>query len=322
VRECYGQMDDDSRVRVSVVIPARDAAAMIGRTVSAACAQQLDGPFEVIVVDDGSIDDTASIAADAGARVVTNSQPQGPADARNAGVAAATAPLIAFTDADCIPAPGWLQAGVDALSEADLVQGRVEPEPGIPVGPFDHVITVREESGLYETANLLVRREWFDRVGGFRPFIDPARGHFGEDLVFGWAVRRQGGRSAYAPDALVHHEVVKRDAAAWIRERRRLQLFPAAAREVPELRSRWYLGIFLSRRTAKLDLALAGALAALVARRPWLLLLGLPYARATFQTRHWRRRWVLEQNLAHLAGDLVGFAALVKGSIRSRRAVL
>ena len=169
-------MLDDSRVRVSVVIPARDAEAMIGRTVAAARAQELDGPFEVIVVDDGSTDDTARVAADAGARVVSNGEPAGPADARNAGVAASTAPLIAFTDADCVPAPGWLRAGVDALDGSDLVQGRVEPEPDVPVGPFDHVITVREETGLYETANLFVRREWFDRVGGFKPFIDPARG--------------------------------------------------------------------------------------------------------------------------------------------------
>lgn len=322
MREWYGRMDDDSRVRVSVVIPARDAEATIGRAVAAACAQEIDAVFEVIVVDDGSRDGTGRVAAEAGARVVRNAQAMGPADARNAGVAAAGAPLIAFTDADCVAAPGWLAAGVAALERADLVQGRVEPEPGEQPGPFDHTITVREETGLYETANLFVRREWFDRAGGFRPFIDPAHGHFGEDLVFGWAVRRAGGRSAFASDALVHHDVVTRPAAAWIRERRRLQLFPAATREVPELRSRWYLGAFLSPRTAKFDLALAGLLAAIAWRRPWPLVLALPYARATFQTRHWRRRRVLAQNAAHVAGDFVGFASLVEGSIRSRRVVL
>src|SRR3954468_8673666 len=90
-REWYGRVGDHSRVRVSVVIPARDAEAMIGRTVAAARAQELDGPFEVIVVDDGSTDDTARAAADAGARVVRNARAAGPADARNAGVAASTA---------------------------------------------------------------------------------------------------------------------------------------------------------------------------------------------------------------------------------------
>ena len=309
-------------MRVSVVIPARDAAALIGSAVAAALAQDLHDDFEVIVVDDGSADATAQIASDAGARVVANPTPLGPADARNAGVAAARGELIAFTDADCVPAPGWLEAGVAALAGADLVQGRVEPEPGVEIGPFDHTITVREETGLYETANLFVRREWFERVGGFKAFIDPSRGHFGEDLVFGWAVRRAGGRSAFAHDALVHHEVVPRPAAAWIRERKRLHLFPEATRIVPELRSRWYLGIFLSQRTAKLDLALAAALLALFTRRPPLLLLALPYARATFRTDQWQRRWVAEQNLALLAGDLVGLASLVRGSVKAKQVVL
>lgn len=309
-------------MRVSVVIPARDAEAMIGRTVAAVMSQELDGSFEVLVVDDGSTDATARIAREAGARVVSNETALGPADARNAGVAASSAPLIAFTDADCVPAAGWLRAGVAALEEADLVQGRVEPEPGVAVGPFDHVITVRDETGLYETANLFVRREWFDRVGGFRAFIDPAQGHFGEDLVFGWEVRRAGGRPAFASDALVHHEVVKRPASAWIAERRRLRLFPEATRVVPELRSRWFLGVFLSRRTAKLYLALAALLLALRTRRPLLLLLALPYARATFRTDQWYRRWVLEQNAAHLAGDLVGLLALLEGSAKAKRVVL
>jgi len=309
-------------VRLTVVIPARDAEATIGRTVAAAVAQELDDEFEVLVVDDGSRDATARVARDAGARVVSNASALGPADARNAGVAAVDAPLIAFTDADCVPAPGWLHAGVAALERADLVQGRVEPEPGVPVGPFDHVIAVREDSGLYETANLFVRRDWFERVGGFRPFIDPAQGHFGEDLVFGWAVRRAGGRSAFASEALVHHEVVKRPASVWIAERKRLRLFPEATRAVPELRSRWFLGLFLSRRTAKFDLALAALIAAFITRRPLLVLLALPYARATLRTDQWRRRWVLEQNVAHVAGDLVGLAALIAGSVKTRRVVL
>jgi glycosyltransferase involved in cell wall biosynthesis len=310
-------------VRVSVIIPARDAEATIGRAVRAAVAQELDGEFEVVVVDDGSRDDTARVAADAGARVVSNAAALGPADARNAGVAQAKAPLIAFTDADCVAAPGWLAAGVRALERADLVQGHVEPEPGVSVGPFDHTIAVREETGLYETANVFVKREWFDRVGGFRPFLDPAQGHFGEDLVFGWELRRAGGRTVYADDALVHHDVVRRDRAAFLAERRRLRLFPEVTRAVPELRaSRWYLRLFLSPRTAKFDLAIVAVLAAIVTRRPLLVLLAIPYARTTFWSHRWWQRAVARQNLTQVAGDLIGLAALIEGSAKTGRVVL
>jgi glycosyltransferase involved in cell wall biosynthesis len=309
-------------MQVSVVIPARDAEATIARTVAATVAQRLDAQFEVLVVDDGSADRTGAIAEQAGARVLRNARALGPADARNAGVAAASGEIIAFTDADCEPAPGWLRAGVAALAEADLVQGRVEPEPGVEPGPFDHVIAVREESGLYETANLLVRREWFERVGGFRPFIDPEQGHFGEDLVFGWAVRRAGGRTTFASDALVHHEVVRRPAAVWMRERRRLRLFPQATAAVPELRSRWFLGVFLSRRTAKFDLALLALAAALRLRSPLLLVLAIPYVRSTMQRYQWWRRWALRQDAVHVVGDLLGLLSLLEGSIRARQLVL
>jgi hypothetical protein len=61
---------------------------------------------------------------------------------------------------------------------------------------------------------------------------------------------------------------------------------------------------------------------ALLTRRPLLVLLALPYARATFQTRQWYRRWVLKQNAAHLYGDVVGLLSLIEGSVDSKRVVL
>jgi glycosyltransferase involved in cell wall biosynthesis len=317
-------MPQDARLMaqpaVTVVIPARDAEATIARTLAGIAAQDLDGDVEVVVVDDGSHDRTAELASQAGAIVVRHDEPAGPADARNAGVARASAPLIAFTDADCVPSPGWLRAGVAALAVAELVQGCVLAEPGVHAGPFDHVIEVHEETLLYETANLFVRREWFDKIGGFRPFIDPGEGHFGEDIVFGWSVRRAGGRSAFAPDAVVHHVVIPRQAADWIRERRRLRLFPLITRAVPELRERYTLGVFLSPRSAKFDLALIGLAAVLRGRRSGLLLT-LPYLAGLRRDRAWQR-WVIEENLARVAGDAVAFASLVRGSVTAKTPVL
>lgn len=298
-------------MRLTVVIPARDAARTIERAVAAARAQELGDEFEVIVVDDGSRDDTAALAAAAGARVVAHDGPRGPAAARNTGASVAQCDALAFTDADCEAAPGWLAAGARALERADIVQGRVEPDPDVRLGPFDHVISVERETGLFEAANLFVRRDWFERAGGFQAFIDPASGHFGEDTVFGWRVRRAGGRMEFAGDAVVRHEVVPRTAGDWIAERARLKLFPRLTREVPELRERYFLRVFLTRRTAALDLGVAGVLGALLLRRPLLALLVIPYA-----------RMVRGHDPAMVAGDVVGLTALVRGSAAARTPVL
>src|SRR5438128_344226 len=90
--------------RVSVIIPARDAAATIDRALRALAWQTIAEPFEVIVVDDGSSDSTAAVveASAVGARLVAG-EGSGPAAARNLGVAAASGEVLAFTDADCAP---------------------------------------------------------------------------------------------------------------------------------------------------------------------------------------------------------------------------
>jgi glycosyltransferase involved in cell wall biosynthesis len=208
-------------MEVTVVVPARNASATLPATLAALSRQDFRGEFEVIVVDNVSDDDTADLARAAGATAVTMEVNRGPGPSRNAGARAGTGAVIAFTDADCEPAPDWLTAGVAALDRgADLVQGAVSPTPGVVFGPFDRTLEIRRWSGLFETANLLVRREAFERVDGFRPFLDEERddgepglrptlqeGPFGEDLWFGFRAQRAGARVAFAPDALVHHAV-------------------------------------------------------------------------------------------------------------------
>src|SRR5947208_559248 len=111
---------------LSVIIPARDAEPTLDRTLTSICEQELDRPFEVLVVDDGSRDETAAIARRYEPLVSVIELPQGagPGAARNRGVTEARAPVLAFTDADCFATPSWLACGLDALKQADLVQGR------------------------------------------------------------------------------------------------------------------------------------------------------------------------------------------------------
>ncbi|MCU0627410.1 MAG: glycosyltransferase family 2 protein [Gemmatimonadaceae bacterium] len=91
-------------IRYAVVIPARNARAYVGDAVASARTQTVP-PDEVIVVDDGSTDDTAAVARAAGARVVPHPTARGVSAARNTGIDAVAAPVVAFLDADDLWTP-------------------------------------------------------------------------------------------------------------------------------------------------------------------------------------------------------------------------
>lgn len=306
---------------VSVIVPARDAARTIERTLAAVAAQDLAEPYEVIVVDDGSADETVSIAEGFPVRVLRSDR-RGPGPARNTGAGAARAPILAFTDADCFPEPGWLRAGLAAMETADLIQGRVVPDPKAQLGPFDHTVWVVGESGLYETANLFIRRELFERLGGFEDFVGARIGKpLAEDVWLGWRARRGGARTAFSSDALVHHAVLPRGPEGYVAERLRLTYFPAIARQVPELRRTLFFGpLFLTCRSAAFDLAAAGLVAAAVKRNPLPLVAVVPYLASIAR---YGRRWRSSRVAAvEVAADAVGCGALLWGSARTGSPVL
>ena len=323
-RHGTGSVAGVSTPAVSVVIAARDAAGTLPVTLAALADQEPAPTFEVLVVDDGSTDTTAAIAA--AHPVVTAvllSTGAGPGTARNVGIAAARAPVVAFTDADCAPAPGWLAAGLAALaSGADVVQGRVDAAG--PSGPWDRTVSVGGPSALYETANLFVRTTHLRAIGGFEPWLRPRRSkELGEDVWLGWRLRRAGARVAWAPGAVVHHAVFPRSPGAFLAERARVRFFPLMVRRIPELREAllWH-GWFINRRQACFDLALLAVLAAGAGRRPMVLLLAGPYARELWRgARGAGRRRAPAIAAVHLAADAVSAGALAVGSARARALV-
>jgi hypothetical protein len=151
--------------------------------------------------------------------------------------------LLAFTDSDCVPAPGWLGAGVAALDAgADVVNGRTMPAG--PVSLFDHSISSGEE-GLYPTCNMFYRRAAYESAGGFDAgarvrmgFRAGTRAHllgFGEDTLLAWRVRRTG-VARYEPEALVEHAVFRTGIVEVLSRAWMAAAFPALVKEVPELR--------------------------------------------------------------------------------------
>lgn len=171
---------------VAVVIPAWRAAATLPATIASARAQK-GAQVEVIVVDDGSDDDSGSVAKAAGARVIRQDN-AGPAAARNRGVASTDAPFIAFLDADDRFLPGKLAAQLAALSDCDaeaaftdvvLVRDADTPEerggacgsrrkgPGaVPERlDLDHLLL----GNPLVCSSAVVKREAFEAAGGFDP---------------------------------------------------------------------------------------------------------------------------------------------------------
>lgn len=309
---------------VSVIVPARDAAPTLPRLLAGLGSQTLEGA-ELILVDDGSSDATVALAEAASpAPRVLRAERRGPAAARNQGAAAAGAPVLAFVDADCAPTPAWLERGLAALEGADLVQGAVLPRPDRPVGPFDRSLWVTQRSSLFESANLLVRRDLFERLGGFESWLGQETGkELGEDVWFGWRARRAGARIAFCPDALVHHEVFARGPSAYAAERARLRFFPAMAARIPELRRElFYARWFLNQRSAAFDAAVAGVALAAATRRGLPLAAALPYLAVASKRPARSGRRAPEVALADMAADAIGLASLARGSVAARSLLL
>lgn len=198
---------------ISVVIPVNNAESQLPALLEALGRQTLsDASVQVVVVDDASADATAA-ATRVGelAEVVRTPSRLGSYGARNLGISATRADVLAFTDGDCVPEPSWLENGLCTLSErhADLLAGHVE----MPLGPRPSKAAVVdaalhmtqrawvEAHGFGATANLFVRREVFDHVGAFDGALKR-----GGDTEFCHRAVAAGFRLEYAPDAVVVHE--------------------------------------------------------------------------------------------------------------------
>jgi glycosyltransferase involved in cell wall biosynthesis len=299
-------------------------------------AQDLDrARFEVVLVDNASGDTTWDALCDVAratplamcvARVEHNG---GPATGRNAAVELARAPLVAFTDDDCLAHPGWAAALLAALEQGHtVVQGRTEPEAGVPRGRWDHTITVRKPTVLFETCNIGYRRADVIAAGGFRPLHGYRAGRGGhpfggEDTVLGWNIARTNGdQPVFVDDAVVEHRIEPRDFRGWMNMRASMAIFPALIANVPELRHVFVARWFFSRRTIAFDLALLGLVLALALRSVIPLVALLPYAwylapRRVRGLRTWARFVP-----AFVMGDAAVAWSLLQGSIRYRRPLL
>ncbi|HWF56448.1 MAG TPA: glycosyltransferase [Solirubrobacteraceae bacterium] len=229
----------DAAPELSAIVCTHNGAGTLATALESLARQTLPATrYEVIVVDDGSTDDTAGVAAAAGARVITLRPNAGLAAARNAGVSAARGAIVAFTDDDCEADPGWATTLLQAFADpaVDGAGGRVVPDspnpfvrrfltahnPLVPLGDdllessaAGHRLLlyvrrtvlgkVEPRDRLYAVvgANMAFRRELVYELGGFDEEF-----RFGaeeEDLCLRAHARPGGARIAYVPTAEVRH---------------------------------------------------------------------------------------------------------------------
>jgi GT2 family glycosyltransferase len=207
------QSQERTEPLVSIVIPTRNGARRLPIVLDALSRQTLPRDrFEIVVGDDGSTDDTTHVAESyPGVRVVQARPGVGCPGMSNRIVAASSAPVIAFTDDDTVPAPDWLERGLARLeaSRDGLVAGHVELSLSDPPSLAELVDLGRgyldQESyaaeGYAATANAWVRRDVLERLGGFDERL-LSQGH---DRDFGERATLAGLRFEYAADVVVQH---------------------------------------------------------------------------------------------------------------------
>jgi cellulose synthase/poly-beta-1,6-N-acetylglucosamine synthase-like glycosyltransferase len=200
---------------VCVVIPVGGLDPAFEPQLRAVLAQQLDRPFTVVLSVNtahpaarAAVDDLVARVGDARVRTVSSAGMRSAAHARNVGLRAAPpdADLVAFCDADDLVAEGWLAALVDALGDDAAVGGHlIDEHPDPRQATWRPPATPGELPSFLGvpyivTANMVVRRDAFEAVGGFDTSLVRC-----EDIAISWALLAAGHRIAYAPDAVVHY---------------------------------------------------------------------------------------------------------------------
>ena len=196
-------------------MPVRNGAATIEAQLAALSAQTFRRPWEVVVVNDASTDDTAAIAMlwinkVPRLSILSLVESRGESHARNVGTRASRGPLVAYCDADDVVSEKWLENIVQPLSQHAMATGPIDLSQLNPIGRYSW----RRASRIAELprwmgflapvvgCNMAVRRETFDLMGGFDELLVS-----GQDYDFAFRVQLAGESIGFAPHALVHQRL-------------------------------------------------------------------------------------------------------------------
>jgi glycosyltransferase involved in cell wall biosynthesis len=220
---------------ISVIVPAYNAAPFLAEAVESVFAQDYE-PLEAIIVDDGSTDTTSEQLDRFSGRVrILHQGNRGPSAARNAGLAVANGPLVAFLDADDVWLPAKLRVQADRMVEEPslaftVTRFRYFLHPGCAIPPaFRREHLDRDLDGWIPSA-LVVRREAFDRIGGFDESL-----RVSEDVDWFARAREAGLGAESIPRVLLRKRVHDRNASLTAQSNEKL--FEAVRRSLARRRA-------------------------------------------------------------------------------------
>lgn len=197
---------------VSIIVPAYNAGEEIRKCLEALLNQQTERPYEIIVVDDGSTDNTPQIVKGFAEVRLLQQDNAGPAAARNRGIEAAEGRIILFTDDDCVPVPDWLEQMVAPLLTGDAAGAKgaylthqesltarfvqVEYEE-----KYDRLKNF-ETIDFVDTYSAAFRRRALLECGGYDETFSTASA---EDVELSFRMSRRDYRLVFTPRARVWH---------------------------------------------------------------------------------------------------------------------
>lgn len=197
---------------VSVVIPVRNSPYRIVKCIENLLNQTYPkGYFEIIVVDNGSTDETPDVIQKYPVKYLEELSVQSPYAARNKAIQIAKGEIIAMIDANCFASPQWLERGVEKLRKenADLLGGKVAfmflGKKKTAAEMFDSISNVKmkesvENRGVAKGGNLFVRKRVFDSIGLF-----PGNIRSGMDVMWTGKATRAGFKLVYSEEAEVSY---------------------------------------------------------------------------------------------------------------------